>query len=210
MKRVTGIGGIFIKSADTDAPARLVPEASRRRRRRTGVAPRSDWAGPRNPGWHGTTVWSLFDASSNYFEPSNAPFMVNYRVEEPASVAGGTAQGRLPGRRRASRNPSSASSAGCSIPTATRSSCGSRPRDDEWRVRGSELVADRFAQPVLRGPSTPAFRDTPVAADEVAQRIDLAGAVIGRRPSRACPARRRNDSCAGTPRARRVPRAIDR
>jgi len=81
MKRVTGIGGIFIKSANT---ARLrawyqkhlginVEEWG-------GTAFR--WAGPHNPDGHGTTVWSVFEASSDYFGPSTAPFMVNYRVEK--------------------------------------------------------------------------------------------------------------------------------
>lgn len=81
MKRVTGIGGIFIKSANT---ARLrawyqkhlgidVEEWG-------GTAFR--WQGPHNPDGHGTTVWSVFEASSNYFEPGTAPFMVNYRVEK--------------------------------------------------------------------------------------------------------------------------------
>ena len=31
---------------------------------------------------HGTTVWSVFEASSNYFAPSAAGFMVNYRVAD--------------------------------------------------------------------------------------------------------------------------------
>jgi predicted enzyme related to lactoylglutathione lyase len=81
MKRVTGIGGIFIKSAD---PKRLrdwyqkhlgidVEEWG-------GTAFR--WANPDNPAGTGSTVWSVFEASSNYFEPSNAPFMVNYRVDK--------------------------------------------------------------------------------------------------------------------------------
>jgi predicted enzyme related to lactoylglutathione lyase len=81
MKRVTGIGGIFIKSADT---ARLrdwyqkhlgIPIEAW-----GGTAFR--WAGTHNPGGHGTTVWSVFEASSNYFSPSQSPFMVNYRVED--------------------------------------------------------------------------------------------------------------------------------
>ncbi len=29
-----------------------------------------------------TTVWNVFDASSKYFDPSRAAFMVNYRVED--------------------------------------------------------------------------------------------------------------------------------
>jgi catechol 2,3-dioxygenase-like lactoylglutathione lyase family enzyme len=81
MKRVTGIGGIFIKSAD---PARL----RKWYQRHLGIPLESwggaafSWAGPHNPDGHGTTVWNLFDAGSNYFEPGRAPFMVNYRVEK--------------------------------------------------------------------------------------------------------------------------------
>ena len=73
MKRVTGIGGIFIKSAD---PARL-----------------RDWykthLGIEVEPWGGTafqntptTVWNVFEATSKYFDPSKAPFMVNYRVAD--------------------------------------------------------------------------------------------------------------------------------
>jgi predicted enzyme related to lactoylglutathione lyase len=80
MKRVTGIGGIFIKSANT---ARL--RAWYQKHLGIDIAEWGgasfDWAGPHNPDGRGTTAWTLFDASSNYFDPSSAPFMVNYRVE---------------------------------------------------------------------------------------------------------------------------------
>jgi catechol 2,3-dioxygenase-like lactoylglutathione lyase family enzyme len=72
LKRVTGIGGIFIKSAD---PARLREWY----RRHLGLDIEA-WGGTAFTG-PGTTVWNLFEASSNYFAPSQAPFMVNYRVE---------------------------------------------------------------------------------------------------------------------------------
>ena len=80
MKRVTGIGGIFIKSANT---ARLREWYQKH----LGIDVESwggtafQWAGTHNPDGHGTTVWNVFEASSNYFEPSTAAFMVNYRVE---------------------------------------------------------------------------------------------------------------------------------
>ena len=80
MKRVTGIGGIFIKSAD---PKRL----SEWYQRHLGIPVQPwggaafDWAGPDNPGGKGTTAWNVFEAGSNYFAPSQAPFMVNYRVD---------------------------------------------------------------------------------------------------------------------------------
>ena len=80
MKRVTGIGGIFIKSAD---PERLRAWYQRH----LGIEVESwggtafRWANPGNPAGTGSTTWSVFEASSNYFEPSSAPFMVNYRVD---------------------------------------------------------------------------------------------------------------------------------
>jgi predicted enzyme related to lactoylglutathione lyase len=81
MKRVTGIGGIFIKSRQ--------PEVLREWYRRHlgfeiepwgGLAFR--WANPDNPTGTGCTVWSAFEDSSEYFAPSKAPFMVNYRVAD--------------------------------------------------------------------------------------------------------------------------------
>ena len=81
MKRVTGIGGIFIKSAD---PARLREWYQKH----LGIPVEAwggtafNWAGPHNPDGHGTTVWNIFEASSAYFDPSQAQFMVNYRVDK--------------------------------------------------------------------------------------------------------------------------------
>jgi len=80
MKRVTGIGGIFIKSADTK---RLRDWYQKHLgidiEEWGGTAFR--WTGPHNPDGRGSTVWNIFEASSNYFDPGSAPFMVNYRVE---------------------------------------------------------------------------------------------------------------------------------
>jgi len=81
MKRVTGIGGIFIKSAD---PARLRDWY----KQHLGIEIEEwggtafKWSGPHNPDGQGTTVWNVFEASSGYFDPSRAPFMVNYRVDK--------------------------------------------------------------------------------------------------------------------------------
>jgi predicted enzyme related to lactoylglutathione lyase len=78
--RVTGIGGIFIKSRE---PNRL--KAWYREHLGLDI---QEWGGttfrwqtPGRPNPDGATVWSVFDARSNYFDPSTAPFMVNYRVE---------------------------------------------------------------------------------------------------------------------------------
>ena len=81
MKRVTGIGGVFFKSEDPeklrtwyakhlgltfDDYGSLVfscPETEEERK-------------------SAQTVWSLFPSDTRYFEPSNAPFMINYRVAD--------------------------------------------------------------------------------------------------------------------------------
>jgi predicted enzyme related to lactoylglutathione lyase len=74
MERVLGLGGIFLKARNPQALA--------------------DWYAthlgvPFDPGQtYGTftasagdqTVWSIFPAESPYFAPSQAPFMVNFRV----------------------------------------------------------------------------------------------------------------------------------
>ena len=85
MNRVTGIGGIFIKSKDSKALREWY-------RVHLGMDVQ-DWGGmvfhwstPENPNPNGTTVWTVMDASSKYFDPSTAPFMVNYRVEDLHAV----------------------------------------------------------------------------------------------------------------------------
>jgi predicted enzyme related to lactoylglutathione lyase len=81
MARVTGIGGIFIKSPD---PQRL--RAWYQQHLGFDI---TDWGGatfrwhsPENPTPDGVAVWSVMSESSTYFDPSRAPFMVNYRVDD--------------------------------------------------------------------------------------------------------------------------------
>jgi predicted enzyme related to lactoylglutathione lyase len=73
MKRVIGVGGIFIKSADP-------PRMRDWYQKHLGI-PIEAWGGTAFQG-DGTTVWNIFEASSTYFDPSKAPFMVNYRVAD--------------------------------------------------------------------------------------------------------------------------------
>jgi predicted enzyme related to lactoylglutathione lyase len=77
MKRVIGVGGIFIKSAD--------PQRMRDWYQKHLGIPVEAWGGAAFTG-EGTTVWNIFEASSNYFDPSKAPFMVNYRVADLAAL----------------------------------------------------------------------------------------------------------------------------
>jgi predicted enzyme related to lactoylglutathione lyase len=85
MKRVIGIGGVFFKAKDPeklrawyqqhlglefDAYGSVsfgCPEEEEQRKR-------------------AQTVWSLFPSDTKYFDPSKAPFMINYRVENLASL----------------------------------------------------------------------------------------------------------------------------
>lgn len=81
MQRVTGIGGVFFKSRDPQALAAWY-------QRHLGLDVQ-DWGGavlrwntPDNPGGVGTTTWSPFPADTGYFAPSDAAFMINYRVAD--------------------------------------------------------------------------------------------------------------------------------
>lgn len=79
MQRVTGIGGIFFKSAD---PKRL--GAWYREHLGLDVSDWGgvafQWGGPDSP--PGMTLWSPFAADTAYMAPSTAPFMVNFRVAD--------------------------------------------------------------------------------------------------------------------------------
>jgi predicted enzyme related to lactoylglutathione lyase len=80
MKRVTGIGGIFFKAQNPDSLRAWY-------QRHLGIEVESwgghafQWQSDANPAGTGITVWSIFDADSKHFEPSQAKFMINYRVD---------------------------------------------------------------------------------------------------------------------------------
>ena len=73
MPRVTGIGGVFFKSANPDRLYEWYEKHLGMARGEGGVLFRDD---------PGTTVWAVFPASTKYVEPSTAPFMLNYRVDD--------------------------------------------------------------------------------------------------------------------------------
>jgi predicted enzyme related to lactoylglutathione lyase len=81
MKRVTGIGGVFFKARDPKALAEWYStHLGMNLEEWGGVVFR--WATDDNPSGTGTTVWSAFKQDTPYFAPSQAPFMVNYRVAD--------------------------------------------------------------------------------------------------------------------------------
>jgi predicted enzyme related to lactoylglutathione lyase len=81
MKRVTGIGGIFLTAKDPVALRTWYHE-------HLGIDVQ-EWGGTAfswtdaagNPA-NGTTVWSIGAADGKHFAPSRSPFMVNYRVDD--------------------------------------------------------------------------------------------------------------------------------
>ncbi|HQZ46208.1 MAG TPA: VOC family protein [Usitatibacteraceae bacterium] len=81
MTRVTGIGGIFFKAKDAVALREWY-------RTHLGIDVQ-EWGGAAfrwvDAGGQpatGTTVWSVSEASGDYFAPSASVFMVNYRVAD--------------------------------------------------------------------------------------------------------------------------------
>ena len=76
MQRVTGIGGVFFKARDAEALRAWYRE-------HLGLDIQ-DWGGTafRWDDAEGLTVWTIFKESSDYFDPSPAPFMINYRVTD--------------------------------------------------------------------------------------------------------------------------------
>jgi predicted enzyme related to lactoylglutathione lyase len=80
MKRVTGIGGIFFKSENTEKLYDWYEKhLGIKRMPHTGVT--FEWK-ETDTGATGCTVWSLFPGNTKYFDPSRSSFMVNYRVED--------------------------------------------------------------------------------------------------------------------------------
>ncbi|MCJ8211370.1 VOC family protein [Mucilaginibacter sp. RS28] len=84
MKKVTGLGGIFFKCKD--------PKSMNDWYAQNLGLPTSDyganfeWLHADDPSKKGTTVWTTFPDTTKYFNPSEKPFMINYRVEDLAAL----------------------------------------------------------------------------------------------------------------------------
>jgi predicted enzyme related to lactoylglutathione lyase len=80
MARVTGVGGVFLRSADPKSTARWYAE-------HLGFT-LSDFNGSsfawsdEVPAGTGMTAWSAFPENSTYLGELSQPFMVNYRVDD--------------------------------------------------------------------------------------------------------------------------------
>jgi predicted enzyme related to lactoylglutathione lyase len=81
MPHVRGIGGIFFKSENPEALyAWYEKHLGIVRKPNAGAI--FSWKSADDPSEEGMTVWSIFPASTNYFDPSKAPFMLNYIVDD--------------------------------------------------------------------------------------------------------------------------------
>ena len=88
MAKVTGLGGVFYKVADVDATKAWYQEM-------LGVG--GDWGAMfafKDDAADGFSLLSPFKADSDYFAPSDKPFMINLRVDDlDAMVAALEAKG---------------------------------------------------------------------------------------------------------------------
>jgi len=78
--RILGIGGVFFKSANRDQTREWYSK-------HLGLSDKGQgamlpWREHDDPQKEHVTVWTVFSASSHYFDPSPAPFMFNYIVDD--------------------------------------------------------------------------------------------------------------------------------
>jgi steroid delta-isomerase-like uncharacterized protein len=78
--RILGIGGIFFKSANQ--PQMKEWYATHLGLADSGHGVMLPWREKDNPDSEYVTVWSIFPAATKYFDPSPAPFMMNYIVDD--------------------------------------------------------------------------------------------------------------------------------
>jgi predicted enzyme related to lactoylglutathione lyase len=88
MKRVSGIGGIFIKAKDPQAMyAWYEKHLGMKRDPAFQSVPLKSKDCETNE--EVLTIWSLFPHDSKYFDPSTSPVMMNYRVADMDAVVNG-------------------------------------------------------------------------------------------------------------------------
>lgn len=84
MQKITGIGGIFLKAQNPPALTEWYKE-------HLGIEFSHGmhifaWENPAPPAEPGQTVFSFFKADSSYFQPSEKPFMINFRVSDLSAL----------------------------------------------------------------------------------------------------------------------------
>jgi lactoylglutathione lyase len=80
MQKVTGIGGVFLKAIDPKALAQWY-------QKHLGIEFGDQlyfgfkWINHNNPDVPGLTAFSFFKQDTDHFQPSEKPFMINFRVK---------------------------------------------------------------------------------------------------------------------------------
>lgn len=85
MKKVTGIGGIFFKCKDPNQMREWYKTHLGIDAGQYGAS--FEWRQADAPDKSGSTQWTTFPDTTNYFEPSKKEFMINYRVENLDALA---------------------------------------------------------------------------------------------------------------------------
>ena len=78
--RILGIGGVFFKSANRDQMREWYSKHLGLADKGGGVM--LPWREHDDPQKERVTVWTVFPASTKYLDPSPAPFMINYIVDD--------------------------------------------------------------------------------------------------------------------------------
>ncbi|PWG82448.1 VOC family protein [Pararcticibacter amylolyticus] len=80
MKKVTGLGGVFFKC---DNPQQMNDWYAKNLGLTTSeYGTTFEWRDAEDPAKKGSTSWCTFPGDTEYFKPSEKPFMINYRVED--------------------------------------------------------------------------------------------------------------------------------
>jgi catechol 2,3-dioxygenase-like lactoylglutathione lyase family enzyme len=78
--RILGIGGVFFKSANRDQMREWYSKHLGLGDKGGGA--RLPWREHDDPKKEHVTAWTVFPTSTTYFDPSHAPFMINYIVDD--------------------------------------------------------------------------------------------------------------------------------
>ena len=80
MPQVTGLGGVFFKSDDPEKLYQWYEQHLGMKREPHGQGGTFRWRD--EEGNEAVTAWAIFPKDTKYFNPSPAPFMLNYRVDD--------------------------------------------------------------------------------------------------------------------------------
>ena len=133
-KRVTGIGGVFLKAKDPDATKKWYSDHLGIKSGQWGGT--FEWRHAEAPSKKGFTAWSIFDESTDYTQPGTKDTMINYRVENLEQLLKKLKKEALRLSERWRSMPME-NSAGSWIPTATKLSSGNRMMKSMTRLKGT-------------------------------------------------------------------------